>query len=47
MMGQCLVVGTKLTGNRQALRAAFADALYQRLINPAASIPPLAETAKK
>jgi hypothetical protein len=47
MMGQCLVVGTKLTGNRQALRAAFADALYQRLINPAASTPPFAETAKK
>jgi hypothetical protein len=47
MMGQCLVVGAKLTGNRQALRAAFADALYQRLINPAASTPPLAETAKK
>ena len=47
MMGKCLVVGTKLTGNRQSLRAAFADALYQRLINPAASTPTLAETAKK
>jgi hypothetical protein len=37
MMGNCLSAGAKLTGNRQSLRAAFADALYQRLINPGAS----------
>jgi hypothetical protein len=41
MMGTCLSAGAKLTGNRQSLRAAFADALYQRLINPAASTPPV------
>ena len=47
MMGKCLSAGAKLSGNRQALRAAMADALYQRLLNPAASIPPPAEGAKK
>lgn len=45
MMGNCLSAGAKLTGNRQSLRSALADALYQRLINPAASVPPV-EAAK-
>jgi hypothetical protein len=34
-MGACLRAGVKLTGNRQSLRAAVADALYQRIANPA------------
>ena len=36
-MGACLRAGVKLTGNRQSLRAALADALYQRVANP---VPP-------
>lgn len=32
-LGACLVAGAKVDANRQALRAALADALYQRLIN--------------
>lgn len=35
---KCLVVGAKLQASRQALRAALADALYQRLRNPALSV---------
>jgi len=34
-LGACLRAGVKLTGNRQSLRAAVADALYQRVANPA------------
>lgn len=33
-LGACLRAGVKLTGNRQSLRAALADALYQRVANP-------------
>jgi len=33
-LGTCLRAGVKLTGNRQSLRAALADALYQRIANP-------------
>lgn len=35
---KCLSAGTRLDANRMALRAALADALYQRLTNPALSI---------
>jgi len=35
---KCLAAGTRLDGSRQALRAALADALYQRLNNPALSL---------
>jgi len=34
-LGECLRAGVKLTGNRQSLRAAVADALYQRVASPA------------
>ena len=34
----CLQAGYKVTGNRQSLRAAIADALYQRVANPAAAV---------
>lgn len=34
---KCLSAGTRLDASRQALRAALADALYQRLYNPALS----------
>lgn len=37
--GACLRAGVKLTGNRQSVRAALADALYQRLANPAPIAP--------
>lgn len=37
--GVCLSAGAKLVANRQSMRAALADALYQRLINPPAPIP--------
>lgn len=37
-MGPCLVAGTKLTGKREPLRAALAEALYQRLMTPAESV---------
>jgi hypothetical protein len=36
-LGECLRAGVKVTGNRQSLRAALADALYQRVVNPAAT----------
>jgi hypothetical protein len=35
---KCLSAGTRLDANRMALRAALADALYQRLTNPALSL---------
>lgn len=38
-MGACLRAGVKLTGNRQSLRAALADALYQRVANPPPAVP--------
>ena len=38
VMGKCLSAGAKLTGNRQSVRAALADALYQRVLDPAASL---------
>jgi hypothetical protein len=40
---KCLSAGTRLDASREALRAALADALYQRLNNPAlsqANMPP-------
>jgi hypothetical protein len=33
-MGPCLRAGTKLEGKREPLRAALAEALYQRFTNP-------------
>jgi hypothetical protein len=33
-LGACLRAGIKVSGNRQSLRAALADALYQRVANP-------------
>jgi hypothetical protein len=33
-LGACLQAGTKVDANRQSLRAAIADALYQRVANP-------------
>ncbi|HWJ37441.1 MAG TPA: hypothetical protein VNR86_01595 [Sphingomicrobium sp.] len=35
---RCLSAGTRLDAGRQALRAALADALYQRLTNPSLSL---------
>lgn len=35
---KCLSAGTRLDASRQALRAALADALYQRLNNPSLSL---------
>ena len=43
---KCLSAGTRLNASRQALRAALADALYQRLINPALSLIGLKGTAQ-
>jgi hypothetical protein len=37
-MGRCLRAGTKLQANRQSLRAALAEALFQRLNAPTAPI---------
>jgi hypothetical protein len=42
-MGRCLRAGTKLQANRQSLRAALAEALFQRLNAPT---PPTVEAAK-
>lgn len=44
-MGPCLRSGTKLEGKREPLRAALAEALYQRLTNPAESNTTMAHTA--
>ena len=41
-LGACLRAGVRVTGNRQSLRAALADGLYQRVANPA---PPAAPGA--
>ena len=40
---KCLSAGTRLDASREALRAALADALYQRLNNPALSLANLPE----
>lgn len=44
-LGTCLRAGTKLQASRQALRAALADALYQRLNAPAPAPAAAAATA--
>lgn len=36
-LGGCLIAGTRLQASREAMRAALADALYQRVRNPALS----------
>jgi hypothetical protein len=38
-LAKCLSAGTRLQAGRPALRAALAEALYQRTINPALSAP--------
>ena len=38
-LGACLQAGTKVDANRQTLRAALADALYQRVANPPPPAP--------
>lgn len=43
---KCLSAGTRLDASRGALRAALADALYQRLSNPALSLPQAAQPSK-
>ncbi|HET7576452.1 MAG TPA: hypothetical protein VFK19_07800 [Sphingomicrobium sp.] len=43
---KCLSAGTRLDANRPALRAALADALYQRMTNPALSVAQSTETPK-
>ncbi len=43
---KCLSAGTRLQANRTALRAALAEALYQRLNNPALSTAPAPGDAK-
>jgi len=45
-LGTCLRVGAKLQANRQALRAALADALYQRLHAPTPTSQVTAAVAK-
>jgi hypothetical protein len=37
-LGACLRIGTKVDANRQTLRAALADALYQRVANPVPAV---------
>lgn len=47
-LGTCLRAGTKLQASRQSLRAALADALYQRVYGPApAAVPAKAVEAAK
>ena len=43
-MGLCLRAGTKLEGKREPLRAALAEALYQRFTNPSESIAAAPQT---
>ena len=38
-LGACLRAGVKITGNRQSLRAALAEGLYQRIAIPASALP--------
>lgn len=44
-MGPCLAAGTKLDAKREPLRAALAEALYQRVTNPSESLVPTAQAA--
>ncbi len=44
-LGTCLRVGAKLQANRPALRAALADALYQRIHSPYSAPAPSTPTA--
>ena len=46
-LGNCLRAGTKLQASQQALRAALADALFQRLNAPAPASAPAVEAARK
>jgi hypothetical protein len=43
---KCLSAGTRLDADRPALRAALADALYQRMANPALSVAQSTETPR-
>ena len=43
---KCLSAGTRLDASRQALRSALADALYQRLTNPALSLAQIGGTPR-
>jgi hypothetical protein len=43
---KCLSAGTRLDANREALRAALADALYQRVTNPSLSLANASDKAK-
>ena len=43
---KCLSAGTRLDAGRQSLRAALADALYQRLDNPALSLADVKGSAR-
>jgi hypothetical protein len=43
---KCLSAGTRLDASRAALRAALADALYQRLSNPSLSLAQAAQPSK-
>lgn len=45
-LGKCLTAGAKIGADPVALRAALADALYQRVSNPTLSVTPAAESAK-
>lgn len=45
-LGTCLRAGTKLQASRQSLRAALADALYQRIYGPAPTAATAVEAAK-
>lgn len=47
IMGSCLRVGTKLDAKREPLRAALAEALYQRMANPAEAAAAVAEADAK
>lgn len=46
-MGPCLVAGAKLEGKREPLRAALAEALYQRATNPGESVAQPATAASQ
>ncbi|MEO7239767.1 MAG: hypothetical protein ABIW16_00030 [Sphingomicrobium sp.] len=45
-LGKCLRAGTRLQASRQALRAALAEALYQRINVPLPASAPTAEATK-
>jgi hypothetical protein len=45
--GACLRAGVRVKGNRQSLRAALADALYQRIANPGPTQPPVTAQTKQ